>query len=49
MLFYHLIQLLLRLVLHASNVVHRQLDPFVHPAEQLSVEVGEQTFLHLDR
>lgn len=45
---FHLIQLLRCLLLHASDVIHRQVDPFVDPAEQLSVEVGEQTLLHLD-
>ncbi len=45
----HLIQLLLRLLLHASNVLHRQVDPLVDPAEQLSVEVGEYTPLYLER
>lgn len=45
----HLIQLLLRLFLHASYVIHGKLNPFVNGAEQLSVELGEQTLLHLDR
>ena len=45
----HLIQLLLCVLLHASYVIHRQTVPFVEPAEQLSVELGEQAVLHLGR
>lgn len=48
-MFRHLIQLLLRLLLHIPDVLHRQLDPLVHPAEHLSVEVGKQPLLHLRR
>ena len=44
----HLIQLFLRLCLHSSYVIHRQINPFVNRAEQLSVKVGKQTLLHLD-
>lgn len=44
----HIIQLLLSVLLHAANVVHRQVDPPVDPAEQLPVEVGEDALLHLD-
>lgn len=46
--FCHLIQLLLRFVLHASYVIHGQIDPFVDPAEELSVELVKQTLLDLD-
>ena len=35
-------QILLGLVLQPSDVLHRQLDPLVDGAEELSVEVGEQ-------
>lgn len=48
-MFRHLIQLLLRLLLHIPNVLHCQINPLVDPAEHLSVEVGKQPFLHLRR
>lgn len=43
----YLIQLLLGLLLHSTDVIHGQLNPLVDAAEQLSVEVGEQPLLHL--
>lgn len=44
---HYLIQLFARLVLHATNIIHVQLNPLVDPAEQLTVEVSEQTLLLL--
>ena len=40
----HLVELLLRLLLHATNVIHSQSIPFVHHADQLTHGAGE----HLD-
>lgn len=43
----HIIKFFLRLLLHAADVLHGQIDPLVYPAEELSVKVGEQTLLLL--
>lgn len=42
-----LVQLFPGILLHLAYVVHRQVHPLVHPTEQLSVEVVEQTLLLL--
>lgn len=44
----YLVQLPLGLLLHSADVIHCEFNPLVDAAEQLSVEVGEQTLLHLD-
>lgn len=43
----HLIKFLLCLLFHPSNVIHCQVNPPVHPAEELPVEVGKQALLLL--
>lgn len=43
----HIIKLFLRLLFHAADVLHGQIDPLVYPAEELPVKVGEQTLLLL--
>lgn len=43
----YLLKLLLGLLLHPPDVLHGQPDPFVHPAEQLAVEVGENALFLL--
>lgn len=43
----HLIEFLLCLLFHPSNVVHCQVNPPVYPAEELPVEVGKQALFLL--
>ena len=45
----YLVELLSSLLLEAANVGHCEAVPLVRPAEQLPVEVGEQTSLLLHR
>lgn len=43
----YLLELFLGLLLHPPDVVHGQTHPSVDPAEQLAVEVGENTLFLL--
>lgn len=43
----YLLKLFLSLLLHPPDVLHGQTHPFVNPAEQLTVEVGENTLFLL--
>lgn len=45
--FNHLLEFFLSLLLHPPDVLHGQTHPFVDPAEQLAVEVGENTLFLL--
>lgn len=44
-----LIQLPLGLLLHPTNVLHSQINPLVKPAEELSMEVCEETLFLLQK